>query len=461
LQLKMQLTRIQIIILLLFSWYSIGTIDYRFLLCILAITIVTFVLGIFMDNSQKQKIRKSVCAIGCLIAILMLCYFKYSNFFLSSLSSIFQKSYTTLNIILPVGISFYTFTVIAYLCDVYRNKYAAEKNFIDFALYITFFTKLTAGPIVRGKEFLPQIKEYRGIRWNEVLVGIQIFVFGLFKKIVLADRLGVFVNDVFYAPAAYHSLTVILAVISYSLQIYFDFAGYSDMAIGLSKILGFEFSRNFNLPYLAKNVSEFWKRWHISLSSWFQEYLYYPLGGNRKGTARTYVNLILVMLVSGLWHGAGITFILWGFCYGLASCIHKIWRTYISGKGETKEKSRSWAMFSDVVKVILNFSLVSLLWIIFRANSFQTAWKVIKGMFSWQDGILQMYTWSFFAIVCLIVASVVAIVRAKKHGENYVDGFYPVLNLKKFIPLVIFFTFTGLTIILGYFGNNAFIYGKF
>lgn len=304
---------------------------------------------------------------------------------------------------------------------------------------------------MRGKDFFPQVKKYRGVKLSAFAAGIQIFVFGLFKKIVLADHLGVFVDDVFFAPTAYNTATVILAVISYSLQIYFDFSGYSDMAIGVAKIVGFDFKPNFNFPYIAKGMSDFWKRWHISLSSWFQDYLYIPLGGSRKGELRTYINLIIVMAVSGLWHGAGITFIVWGVLHGISSCVSRVITK--CGKAEGK--------VVDVIRAVVTYIVVALLWVVFRASDFTNAWNVWKGMFTIHDGIFQPYTWTFFALACLVVATIMAIVIAKRDGEKYVNGYYPILDLSKVIPMAIFFTFCGLTILLGYFGNTAFIYGRF
>ena len=251
-----------------------------------------------------------------------------------------------------------------------------------------------------------------------------------------------FVDDVFHAPIAFNTGTVILAVVSYSLQIYFDFSGYSDMAIGVSKILGFDFKPNFNFPYISQNVSEFWKRWHISLSSWFQDYLYIPLGGSRKGVARTYINLMLIMLISGLWHGAGWTFITWGVLHGIASCVYRSF-------------GKELKVLGPLLNGTITFIFVTLLWVVFRADSFSTAVKVWIGMFTAHTGISQPYTWSFFAIVCLIVGTLVAWRHSKntrmkdKSGLLIIDGFYPVLDLSKFWNQVVFFTFCGLTIIMG------------
>lgn len=442
--------KVQLGILLLFSYYYIFKADWRFCICIACVTLIAYSMSIMLEKTKK----KVWVFVGIISLICFLGYFKYTNFFVNSLRSIAGMNSVTLNIILPLGISFYIFSALAYLIDVYREDYPAEKNILNFAIYIAFFPKLTAGPIVRGRDFLPQVKEYRGIQWNEFKSGIQIFAFGLFKKIVLADHLGVFVDDVFRVPTAFNTGTVILAAISYSLQIYYDFSGYSDMVIGISKILGFDFKPNFNLPYIAQNVSDFWKRWHISLSSWFQDYLYIPLGGSRKGTARTYINLMIVMLVSGLWHGAGWTFIAWGALHGLASCINKAIGRRIKALG-------------SIVNGVLTFIAVTLLWVMFRANSFSTALKVYSGIFTAHAGISQPYTWSFVAIVIFIGAIVVAAIysmrtgKKEKTGKIQINGFYPVLDLSKFLSLIVFFTFCGLTIILGYFGNTAFIYGAF
>ena len=440
----------QLGILLLFSYYFIFKADWRFCVCIACVTLIAYGTSILLEKtSNKRWLYVGIISLVCLLG-----YFKYTNFFINSLRSIVGLDSVTLNIILPLGVSFYVFSALAYLIDVYRGDYPAERNLLIFALYISFFPKLTAGPIVRGKDFFPRIKEYRGIQWDAFKAGIQIFVFGLFKKIVLADHLGVFVDDVFLVPSAFNTGTVILAAISYSLQIYFDFSGYSDMAIGISKILGFDYKPNFNLPYIAQNVSEFWKRWHISLSSWFQDYLYIPLGGSRKGTARTYINLMIVMLVSGLWHGAGWTFIAWGTLHGIASCVNKAFGKHLKKLG-------------SVVNGIITFVAVTFFWIVFRATSFTNAIQMWTGMVTSHTGISQPYTWSFFAIGCLILGTVVAGMHSRKvglkdkNGKLVINGYYPVLDLSKFWSLVAFFTFCGLTIILGYFGNTVFIYGTF
>lgn len=440
----------QITLLLVASYLFILKSDWRFCVCVALVTAVTYAAGRWIEeNCSPWRL-----GVGCAVLILFLGYFKYAGFFINSFRRLFGLDTVILKIILPLGISFYVFSAVSYLIDVYRGDYPAERNLLYVALYIAFFPKLTAGPIVRGKDFFPQVKDYRGCEWKAAITGIQIFVFGLFKKIVLADRLGVFVDDVFRVPMAFNTGTVILAVVSYSLQIYFDFSGYSDMAIGISKILGFDFEPNFNLPYISRNVSEFWNRWHISLSTWFRDYLYIPLGGSRKGAVRTCVNLIIVMLVSGLWHGAGWTFVAWGALHGMANCVNRALDDRMKALG-------------TVINVAITFITTTMLWVVFRADSLLTAISVYKGMLTVHGGINQPYTWFFFAALCLFVGTAVAIWRSRanhcvdKHGSLKVNGFYPTLGLTKLWELVVFFSFCGITILLGYFGNTAFIYGAF
>lgn len=440
---------IQITWLLLFSYYCIGTADWRFCVCVFAVTIISYGVSFGIEHIRKNRDNKSllktITYIGVISLLGFLGYFKYSNFFIESFNSLFGGNCSSLNVLLPIGISFYVFSALSYIIDVYHEKYKAERNLLYFALYISFFPKITAGPIVRADAFLPQVKEYKGVEKHAVLEGVQVFAFGLFKKIVLADHLGVFVDDVFLSPMAFNTGTAILGVLSYSLQIYFDFSGYSDMAIGIAKIVGFDFKANFNLPYFAENISDFWKRWHISLSSWLRDYVYIPLGGSRRGETRTYINLLLTMLISGLWHGAGWTFVVWGGMHGLVSCLNRLQRNYGEKNGSIRR----------ITRVALTFIVVSLLWIFFRATSLENAIEMYRAIFTIHAGINQPYTWTFFAVLTLSIATIVA------WRTNKGRGFYPVLNLEKFWDLVLFLVFFGITIIMGYFGNSAFIYGKF
>lgn len=441
----------QLFTLVLFSYIFLCRIDVRFGVCVAVETVIVYTVGLMLAKTESMKKRKWILGAGIAAILFMLGYFKYCGFFVNSFLSLMGK-HSALQIVLPIGISFYSFTAIGYMTDVYRGSCDGEKNLLYMTLFISFFPKITAGPIVRGTCFLPQIKEYPGIRLSNVRDGVQIFVFGLFKKIVLADHLGVFVDDVFFAPSAYHTLTVVWAVLSYALQIYFDFSGYSDMAIGISKMLGFEFPGNFNLPYVSRSLSEFWKRWHISLSSWLRDYLYIPLGGSRLGTRRSYVNLMLVMVLSGLWHGAGWNFIVWGICHGAGSCVSKWIVDRRTARGAEKRGS-------TVLSVIVTFVVVALLWVVFRAGTLKEAMCVYAALFTLHDGIIQPYTWTLFALLVLIFSTAAAWIKQK--DATWIDGFYPVMDLSKVWTLTLFFIFAGLTIMLGYFGNTVFIYEQF
>lgn len=455
------------LILLFASYAFICLVDWRFCLSIGVITAVVYISCLMIKRGKQAKLWLTV---GVVVPLASLLFFKYLNFFIESIQRILgTASAGTLGIIAPIGISFFSFTAISYVVDVYKGKVEQESSFINTALYISFFPKLISGPIVRSTEFLPQLKENRRVSFTNLEVGVQIFLFGFIKKVVLADHLGVFVNDVYASPSAFSSATVILAVISYSLQIYLDFSGYSDMAIGIAKCLGFDFSRNFNLPYISRNLTEFWKRWHISLSIWLQEYLYIPLGGSRKGRLRTYINLMITMLLSGLWHGASLTFIAWGCAHGLGLVAHKVYVKVLGRRnGHTAQNPSSGAkLLCAICSTLLTFMFTSLAWVLFRAENFGSALEVLKMCFVWTSGIQQPFTWSFVAIIAVCAATFLAWEHSRKQveaGEKdkvSINGFYPILSLNRFWSLVAFFTILGLALILAYTGSSPFIYGKF
>lgn len=425
------------------SYFFYGYWDWRFSFLLLFVTVASYITALFAH-------KKFALAVGVVVPLVVLGFFKYFNFFLDSFGMLINKDIGTLAIILPVGISFYTFQALSYVIDVKRGKIQAEKNFIKLALYISFFPQLVAGPIVKASEFLPQLREDRRINLKNIETGIQLMLFGLVKKIVIADHLSVFVDDVFNAPVAYSWITIVLAVISYSIQIYFDFSGYSDIAIGCAKCFGYDFCPNFNMPYISEDVTSFWRRWHISLSSWLKEYLYIPLGGNRKGKTRRYINLFITMLLGGLWHGANWTFVLWGALHGGALCVDKL----IPKKKKRKAVIR-------VVSALGTFLFVSFTWIFFRADSFSNAWLIIKGIFTLQGGIMQPFFWTFIAIVVVCVGTVVAIIRAKKHNKYEVNGFYPLLKLNTVLGLTVLFVVCGLILGLAFTGEHPFVYFQF
>ena len=377
----------------------------------------------------KRK-KKTWQYMGIVSLVILLCFYKFA-----------EKSH--LNIIVPLGVSFFTFSAISYLADIARGEYSAA-DFLHTALYLSFFPKLTSGPLQKASDFFMQLDSERNITRKNLSDGLQIYCFGLFKKIVLADHLSVFVNEVYATPAAFSSASILLALVSYSLQIYFDFSGYSDMAIGAGKMLGFNLPQNFNTPYLAENVTDFWRRWHISLSTWIRNYIYISLGGNRKGKTRQMFNLIFAMTFCGLWHGATINFVLWGFLHGVALAIHKKFRHLCETKRIVLPRS---------ISVLLTFAFVSLLWVPFRATSITDALFIYHRLFLFTTGLNQPYFWSFISIAVFAFSTILI--------QNRDKAFYPILDFKKISHLTAFFVYLGLLFCLCYTGGSPFIYGAF
>ena len=438
-------------ILLAASYIFIMYADWRFAIVLLLITLSSW----YFAKSQQHSI------VGVIIAVMALIFFKYTNFFAKSFAALIENDFTALKIILPMGISFYTFSAISYIIDVSRGDISA-KSLRDVALYLSFFPKLTSGPIQCGEDFFRQIGSKRTVGWNTFEPGIQIYVFGLFKKIVLADRLNVFVNQVYRTPNAFGSLTVFGAAVAYSLQIYFDFSGYSDMAIGIAKILGIELPRNFNAPYLSHNVTEFWKRWHITFSEWLQKYIYIRLGGNRKGRIRSYVNLIATMLIGGLWHGANWTYIVWGGLHGLSLVVHKVWMEVF------KTNQKKYPLGTRIISATVTFIVVTFCWIFFRAESISQANMIIHRIICFEPGLEHPFLWLFISIIILAVASIFVLTKSKdiEHDQMHLNtstaaAYYPLVNLSSFKGQVVFFVFCGLIICLASAGGNPFIYGKY
>ncbi len=438
------------IVLLLSSYVFYGWWDWRFCFLMILLTYIAYISAKMISDGKYVRFFKIT---GIVFPLIILGVFKYYNFFVGSFCDLFEiQRNSTINIILPVGISFYTFQSMSYTIDVIRKSVKPSK-FIEVALYIAFFPQLVAGPIVKAQEFIPQLSEDRNISLKNLETGIQIFLIGLFKKIVIADNLSLFVDQVFAKPAAFHSITVIMAIIAYSIQIYFDFSGYSDMAIGSAKCLGYDFNRNFNLPYIAKNVSEFWKRWHISLSTWLQEYLYIPLGGNRKGKVRTYINLLTTMVLGGLWHGASWNFVIWGALHGTALCVHKLFASL------TKNSQRRW--WKDAVSILITYVFVCICWIPFRSTDTAITFEIFKRIFIWHDGILHIYLWLIVAVVTVLVSTIFAVYKSKKQNQKIISGHYMILDLKKTGSLILVLSFIGIILCFAYTKSNPFIYFQF
>jgi len=371
-------TTARLLFVSLFSYYfyykSSGF--YFFLLGI--VTVSDFLLARWMYRTETSWKRKLIVCCSLCINLGLLCYFKYTNFFYEMLAPLWHGTYHPLDIFLPVGISFFTFQSLSYTIDVYRKDLKPLSNLLDYVFYVSFFPQLVAGPIVRARDFIPQIRQPLYVSPEMFGQGVFFIVSGLFKKAVISDYISVnFVERIFDNPGLYSGLENLFGVYGYALQIYCDFSGYSDMAIGIALLLGFRFPINFNSPYKADSVTDFWHRWHISLSTWLRDYLYISLGGNRKGKIRTYLNLFLTMLLGGLWHGASWNFIVWGGLHGVALAVHKYVRSLL---GRTKNyRSTGWKRFFAVV---LTFHFVCFCWIFFRNTTFEGSATMIRQIFT-------------------------------------------------------------------------------
>lgn len=352
---------------LFFYYKSSGTFFYLVIISAL----IDFVAGKFI-YIEKSVVKKRLFLVLSLITNLgILGYFKYTNFFINTINSISSASFDFMDIFLPVGVSFFTFQSMSYTIDIYKGKLEPEKKFIDFLFFVSFFPQLVAGPIVRAKDFLPQIQQDVYVTKEDIGRALFLIITGLLKKAVIADYISInFIDRVFEWPERFTGVENLLAVYGYLIQIYCDFSGYSDMAIGLALLLGFQLPINFNAPYKAKTITEFWQRWHISLSSWLRDYLYIPLGGNRKGKGRTYANLMITMLLGGLWHGASWRFVIWGAWHGLALAVERLFNI----PGKIKESSRLVKLLG--VFVTLHLWAVSM--IFFRAQSYENGFQVIN-----------------------------------------------------------------------------------
>lgn len=334
----------------------------------IALILVSILVNFYIGKLLQTTPRKNLLVIGILLNICLLAYYKYTNFFISNINGIYPANITLLNIILPLGISFFTFQKIAYLVDSYQGK-CKEKYFIDFCLFVTFFPQLISGPIVHHQEMMPQFSDTKNktVNWYNINIGMLIFSIGLFKKTVLADTLATWVNLHFDSPNPITFIDAWTSSISYTLQIYFDFSGYTDMAIGSAIMMNIYLPKNFNSPYRATNIKEFWERWHMTLSRWLRDYLYIPLGGNRAGSSRTYTNVLITFFLGGLWHGASWNFVIWGGMHGLATIGHKLWLM----SGYRLPRYIAWT---------LTFLFINISWVFFRANDINQAKKILLGM---------------------------------------------------------------------------------
>jgi D-alanyl-lipoteichoic acid acyltransferase DltB (MBOAT superfamily) len=374
--------------LLVASYYFYGCWDWRFLVLLMATTVIDYWVGRKIGASEDPLTRRRVLLLSIIANLSVLGFFKYYNFFVSSAISLLESlglhaSAPALSIVLPVGVSFYTFQSMSYTIDVYRRKTEAVDNFWDFALYVAYFPQLVAGPISRKGDLLPQILRPGRITPDRINGALSLIVLGLAKKVLIADLLAPEVAQIFANPAEMSSGLLLKGAYFFTFQIYCDFSGYSDIARGVSELFGIRLIINFNQPYLSQSITEFWRRWHISLSSWLRDYLYITLGGNRHGARRTYRNLMLTMLIGGLWHGANWTFVVWGGLHGLFLAVERA-----MGIGETPVPAPTSAIgqgLGRLARTLLTFHVAVLLWIFFRASDVATAFHYVAGILAFRD----------------------------------------------------------------------------
>lgn len=438
-------------VLLLFSlvFYAWG--EPKYIVLMLCSILINYIAGLLIDkNKNKKKIKTLLFIVTILINVGLLGYFKYFNFMIDNVNKMFGASIENNPITLPIGISFYTFQIMSYIIDLYKGKITVQKNLLNLALYISFFPQLIAGPIVKYKDIDEQLKN-RKVTLEGFVNGSIRFIFGLSKKVLLANSLALIADTIYNAGIS--NITTLLAwiaSIAYSLQIYFDFSGYSDMAIGLGKMFGFEFMENFDLPYKSASITEFWRRWHISLSTWFKEYIYIPLGGNKKGKIRTYINLWIVFIVTGIWHGAAWTFITWGLYHGFFIFIERL--------GLKKLLDKCKVLSHIYTLLIINFG-----WVLFRVDGLKNALVVIKRMIIPSDieTTLRIYKIINFRNICILVLGVVfsCVIQIVYRKISEKDSVKKVVTILKPITIFVLWGLCILALVSNTY--NPFIYFRF
>lgn len=402
-------TRICNIVLLLISYGLYAQWNVAYTLILFFITIVTYIFARIIEYKEAYGKLKYIIFCGIVLTITPLLVFKYYNFITDAGASALayigiDRPLPGLNWVVPLGLSFYTFQALGYLCDVYYKKYNAEHNFMDYMLFVAFFPQILCGPISNANELLTQIKKKHVFDYDKAVSGLKYLLWGLFLKVVLADRLGIYVDTIFGNYSHFSGSSNLIAAIFYSFQIYGDFAGYSFIALGVAKLLGYDIIQNFKRPYFATSVSQFWKRWNISLTRWLTTYIYIPLGGNRKGKLRQYFNIIITFLVSGIWHGANYTFIFWGIIHGLAQCIEKFFKwneSEVLGLGKT------------FLRILLTFIIVTIAWIFFRMPSINEGFGVIVHILSMGKPYIDTNTMIHGLLALTIVLAVETLLEFK------------------------------------------------
>lgn len=453
--------KLQNAILVLASGVFYAWVDWRFIFLIGFTAILTYITGRALLSSRQNRGRKGYIIVNIVINLAILGFFKYYNFFIDSFNNAFRSigvalDMPTLQLILPVGISFYTFKAISYSVDLYKNKIVGGHNFLSVLCYLMFFPQLLAGPIEKARDLYPQFLQPRCFNYNQAIAGSKMIIWGLFKKVVIADTACNIVNSIYGDIGGYNSSALLICAVLYSFQIYGDFSGYSDMAVGIGKLFGIESKKNFNLPYLSRDIAEFWKRWHISLNTWFVEYVYIPLGGSKVSKFVTIRNTFIIFLLSGLWHGANWTFICWGFYHALLFVpLLLLGRTKRFGKYELDK----CITLMEWLNILLTFVLVTIGWIIFRSPDISVAFDYIRRLFDLSDyGMPNINPKRLFVILeCMMAIMFVAFMEIKHKTSNVVLSFasrYRMVNFMGYIAVTLW-------AILFYSVGQTFIYFQF
>lgn len=457
-------TKLQNLLLLFSSYYFYACWDYRFLFLLIFSTLLDYYTGIKMAEAPNQYQKKTWFWLSIGINLGFLGIFKYYNFFAQSfadsLSAVgIQTNFWVLNIILPVGISFYTFHGLSYVIDIYKDRIKPERNFVDYSVFVSFFPLLVAGPIERATHLLPQIQRKREFNYHQAVDGLRQILWGLFKKIVIADNCAEFANTIFNNSADYSGSTLILGALFFTFQIYCDFSGYSDIALGTARLFGIDLLRNFAFPYFSRDIAEFWRRWHISLSTWFRDYLYIPLGGSKGGTWMKVRNTFIIFLVSGFWHGANWTFIVWGLLnaiYIMPSILRRTNRNNL----DIVAQGRYLPTMKEFLSIILTFGLTVFAWIFFRAENVTHAFQYISEIFSPSvftipnfSGIGKSITTIFIIIIFIIIEWI---------GKEYQYGIQFLEKQKyEIVKISVYYLIIIAIIMFGNFNENEFIYFQF
>ncbi|MGF7040888.1 alginate O-acetyltransferase complex protein AlgI [Mucilaginibacter lappiensis] len=422
--LNKQSLRIQNILLLVASYYFYSCWDYRFLFLLIFSTLLDYFTGIKMAEASTPRSKKGWFWLSVLVNLGFLGVFKYYNFFGQSFVDMFSHlgvhlQLSTINVILPVGISFYTFHGLSYVIDIYKDRIKPERNFIDYSLFVSFFPLLVAGPIERATHLLPQLKKKRYFDYSKAIDGLRQILWGLFKKVVIADNCAEYANLIFNHSSNYSGSSLVLGALLFAFQIYCDFSGYSDIAIGTAKLFGIDLLRNFAFPYFSRDIAEFWRRWHISLSSWFKDYLYIPLGGSKGGLWMRVRNTFIIFIVSGFWHGANWTFVIWGALNALFIMPSIIFKTNRSNL-EIAAKGKSLPSLRELFDILLTFSLTLIAWIFFRSASVGQALQIIGGIFS--KDLFKMPQTSPRPVILVIIILFVIIEWIGREGRYAIEN---------------------------------------